>query len=119
MPWTDTITSTTKIRGIHIRELLDQLNVERTKRNLSTFSLNVQDGVTKIMASHITSLRSWIDATPLTVGCSSYCSSVNGSRYSSRNVGNQSVSNSYHTVYSNYRPTSYSTVNNSNYTSVK
>jgi len=86
--WTDTITANqTQIRGVHIRELVSNLNTERTRRGLSTVSLTIIDLQTKIAATHITSLRSWIDSTPL---CSGNYTHKSYDGYNSYNSSRQS-----------------------------
>lgn len=92
MAWTDpTLDLTIKCRKIHIDVIISRLNTERSKRGYSTVSLSLTANQTKIVATHISDLRAWIDETPLTIGCSSYNSTVYSTNYSSEKNYNGSV----------------------------
>jgi hypothetical protein len=98
--WTDpNLTTATNIRAIHINEAVTYLNNERTRRGLSTISLNVSAAQTKVLTTHLNTIRSTIDNTPLTVGCSANHS------HRSYNSGVDSSNRSY---YTNYNSTVYS-----------
>lgn len=92
MAWTDpNLGNTIKIRKIHLDEIISRLNTERTERGYSTVSLALIGNQTKINAVHITELRTWIDTTPSTIGCSSYNSTVYSTNKSAEKNYNGSV----------------------------
>jgi len=77
MAWTDPVLETTiKIRKVHLDEIISRLNTERTERGFSTVSISITANTTKISTTHITNLRSWINETTPTVGCSVYYGTV-------------------------------------------
>jgi hypothetical protein len=97
--WTDPNLTNAKIRAIHINEAGTYLNTERTRRGMSTISLNVSAEQTRVLTTHLNTIRSTIDSTPLTIGCSAnygYCSYNSG------------VDSSNRAYYTNYNGTVYS-----------
>ncbi len=113
MAWeNDPLTTTTKIRKMHIDEIISRLNTERTERGYNTVSISITPDQTKIMNTHITNIRSWIDGTPLTVGCSTHYITVYSAKYgsvdsshnSSRKAHNSRVCSHNNTVYNTKAP---------------
>lgn len=114
MSWL-TVNSTTKISKTHLDEIISRLNTQRSQRGYSTISIPITTNTTRILGSHIMNIRSTIDRTPLTVGCSAHNrlvysaqngtyrssndsavlssrnSSANSGQNSSRNATNQTV----------------------------
>lgn len=80
--WTDADLTNVAVRKIHIDELVTNLNTERTRRNLSTITITTVALQTRILTTHITTLRDTIAATPLSVGCTARHATV----YSARNT---------------------------------
>ena len=100
MAWTDsTIGTTIKERKVHIDEIISRLNTERIERGFNTVSISITANTTKISYTHINDLRSWITATPPTVGCSSNYGTVNSTNNSTVYATNNStVRSSYRTA---------------------
>lgn len=90
MAWTDpTLDETIKIRKSHIDEIVTRLNTERTERSLGTISISITANQSLIVFSHIMTIRTACDTTPLTIGCSTdnttYNATVNSTVYGSQN----------------------------------
>lgn len=106
--WADSTLSTSiKIRKIHIDEIVSRLNTERTERGYGTISLSITSARTPIQYAHIMTIRTACDTTPLTVGCSSYNSTVYSSKYLSYGSSNSSY---YSTANSGVYSPKYTTI---------
>lgn len=88
MSWLN-VNNTTKISKQHLDEIVSRLNEQRSLRSYSTISLPITANITKILHSHIMSIRSTIDSTPSTVGCSTH----NGLVYSAQNSNYRTSNN--------------------------
>ena len=108
MAWTDPTLTNVKIKKLHIDEIISRLNTERSERGYSTVSISITSESTKIMNTHITSIRSWIDETPATTGCSTYYGTVYSARYGSVDSSYNFSRYSHNNRVDNYNGTYYS-----------